>query len=202
MKALAVVAVLAAFASAHPQLAPAASSKSAASPSAPQLQGAHSGNPYWFKTYSTAPYAEIWTGDLALKSFARDLPKVVKAVEANGGALTQPLGNFVASAKDQTQQMTFSLPRNKAKVLLGELRKLGDMAEPAVRPMGVPIPLDEVRAKIAVMMKEKTDRAAELARVPAAAAAEEEILEHLLMVEELAGRAVVEVRFNLTVRQK
>ena len=85
---------------------------------------------------------------------------------------------------------------------LKSLRALGEMADPAVRPMGVPIPIDEVRAKIAVMMKEKTDRAAELARVPAAAAAEEEILEHLLMVEELTQRSVVEVRFNLLVRQK
>jgi hypothetical protein len=200
VRALAAVVLLAAFAAAHPQLEPATATQKA--PPSPQLQGAHTGNPYWFKTYSTAPYAEIWTGDLALKNFAGDLPKVLKAIEANGGALTQPLGNFVANTKDQTQQLTFSLPRGNAKALLKTLRKLGDMPEPAARAMGVPIPLDEVRAKIAVMMKEKTDHAAELARVPAAAAAEEEILEHLLMVEELAARAVVEVRFNLTVRQK
>ena len=200
MKALAAVALFAAFAAAKPKLEPATITP--APVPAPQLQGAHAGNPYWFKTYSTAPYAEIWTGDLALKNFARDLPKVVKAIEANGGALTQPLGNFVSSRKDQSQQIAFSLPRQNAKALLKSLRKMGDMADPAVRPMGVPIPVDEVRAKIAVMMKEKTDHAAELARVPAAAAAEEEILEHLLMVEELASRVVVEVRFNLLVRQK
>jgi hypothetical protein len=52
------------------------------------------------------------------------------------------------------------------------------------------------------MMKEKSEHGTDLARVPAAAAAEEEILEHLLMVEELASRVVVEVRFNLTVRLK
>ena len=200
MKALAAPVLLAVSAAAHPQLEPAVPTKKA--PPSPQLQGAHTGNPYWFKTYSTAPYAEIWTGDLALKNFADGLPKVLKAIEANGGALTQPLGNFVSNTKDQTQQLTFSLPRDNAKALLKALRKLGDMPEPAARTMGVPIPLEEVRAKIAVMMKEKTDRAAELARVPAAAAAEEEILEHLLMVEELAERVVVDVRFNLTVRQK
>jgi hypothetical protein len=200
VKALAAVALLASFAAAKPRLVPATSAPSPAS--APQLAGAHTGNPYWFKTYSTAPYKEIWTGDLALKDFAKDLPKVVKAIEANGGVLTQPLGNLVASKKDSSQQLTFSLPRDHAAALLKSLRKLGDMPEPAVRSVGVPIPLDEVRAKIAVMMKEKSEHGADLARVPAAAAAEEEILEHLLMVEELGARVVVEARFNLTVSQK
>ena len=200
MKALAVVALLASFAAAKPRLVPAVPAPAQAP--APQLEGAHTGNPYWFKTYSTAPYKEIWTGDLVLKNFASDMPKAVKAIEANGGALTQPLGNLVASKKDSSQQLTFSLPRDNAKALLKALRRLGDMPDPAVRSMGVPIPLDEVRAKIAVMMKEKSEHGADLARVPAAAAAEEEILEHLLMVEELGARVVVEARFNLTVSQK
>lgn len=197
MRALAAVALLSSFAAAKPALVPATNA-----PAPAQAEGARTGNPYWFKVYSTAPYKEIWTGDLALKDFGRDLPKVVKAIEADGGALTQPLGNLVSSKKDQTQQLTFSLPRDRAKALLKALRKLGDMPEPAVRTTGAPIPLDEVRAKIAVMMKEKSERGAELARVPAAAAAEEEILEHLLMVEELGARVVVEARFNLTVSQK
>ena len=199
MKALAAV-LFAAAASAAPQLELATPSKKAA-PS-PQLQGAHNGAPYWFKTYSTAPYKEIWTGALALKDFERDLPKVVRAIEANGGALTQPLANFVSSAKDHTQQIVFSVPRDHAQALIKSLRALGDMPDPAMSRTGESIPLDEVRAKISVMMKEKSDHAADLARVPAAAAAEEEILEHLLMVEELAERVVVEVRFNLSVRQK
>jgi hypothetical protein len=206
MRALALVALLSSFAAALPQLVPATPSrktkKHAAPAPAPQLLGAHTGNPYWFKTYSTAPYQEIWSGSLALKNFTRDLPEVVKAIGASGGALTQPLGNFVANAKDKTQQLTFSLPKESAPNLLKSLRKLGDMPDPLVRATGAPIPLKEVRAKIAVMMKEKTDHAAELAKVPAAAAAEEEILEHLLMVEEVGARTAVEVRFNLTVSQK
>jgi hypothetical protein len=173
-----------------------------AAPPAAQAPVPAPGQPYWFKTYSTAPYSEIWTGDLALKDFSRDLLKAVDAVQKNGGTLTQELKNFVSSTKDPSQQLTFTLPKKNAPALLKALRKLGDMKDPAVRAMGVPIPLDEVRAKIAVMMKEKSERGAELARVPAAAAAEEEILEHLLMVEELAARVDVEVRFNLLVRQK
>jgi hypothetical protein len=200
VKVLAVVVLLAASASAAPQLVPATATP-APSP-APQLEGAHSGGPYWFKTYSTAPYKEIWSGDLSLRNFERDLPKAVAAIQGNGGVLTQPLANFVSSRKDKTQQIVFTVPRKSAEALLKSLRALGDLPNPKVQTTGVPIPLDEVRAKITVMMKEKTDRAAELARVPAAAAAEEEILEHLLMVEEVAAHAVVEVRFDMTVRQK
>jgi hypothetical protein len=51
-------------------------------------------------------------------------------------------------------------------------------------------------------LKEKSEHGVDLARVPAAAAAEEEILEHLLMVEEVAQRAETEIRFNLLLRQK
>jgi hypothetical protein len=160
------------------------------------------GQPYWFKFYSTAPYAEIWTGELVVKDADRALPKVVEAVEKSGGKLSQPLSTFAGSAKDHQQQLTFSIPGKKTKALLKAMRKLGTLAEPAVRPMGAPIPLDEVRAKIDKMMKERTEHAAELAKVPAASAAEEEILEHLLMVEEVAQRTDTEVRFNLLVRQK
>lgn len=205
MKAPLLVLLLAAAASAAPRLVPAnpkRKKKQEAPKPAPQLQGAHAGAPYWFKTYSTAPYLEMWTGALALKDFSKDVPNVVKAVEANGGKLTQPLGNFISNPKDKTQQLEFSLPKEHAPALLKDLRKLGDMPDPFVRTTGAPIPLDEVRAKIAVMMKEKTDHAAELAKVPAAAGAEEEILEHLLMVEEVGARASSEIRFNLTLSQK
>lgn len=171
----------------------------AAALAAPALAG---GQPYWFKFYSTAPYAEIWTGDLVMNDVTIGLPKLVAAIEKSGGKLDQPLKNFVSSATDHSQQLTFSIPQKKAKDAVKAMRKLGTMADPAVRPLGEPIPVEEVRAKIAAIMKEKTDRAAELAKVPAAAAAQEEILEHLQLVEEVAARAQTEVRFNLQVTQK
>ena len=190
MKALALVVLAAVSASAAP-------AKPAA---APKLEGKHGGAPYWFKTYSTAPYKEIWTGELSLENYADGLPKAVVAISANGGVLTQSLDTFVSSP--QSHQLSFSLPRANAAALLKALRKLGDIPEPATRMMGVPIPVEEVRAKIDVMMKEKVDHAADLARVPAAAAAEEEILEHLLLVENVASRVNAEVLFNLTAKQK
>lgn len=169
----------------------------AAAPAAPRP-----GETYWFKTYSTAPYKETWTAELALKDFARDRTKAIAAVEKAGGKLTQPLSNFAFSKTDQTQQLSFAIPRSGARALLKSLRKLGTMADPAVRPVGAPIPLDEVKRKIDLLMKEKTDHAVELAKVPASAAAAEEILEHLLLVEEVATRTDAEVLFNLQVKQR
>ena len=200
MRALALAVLLPAAAWAAPRLERAvfSSTTTALPPAAAPMTGAA----YWFKTYSTAPYKEAWNGELAATKFSRDLPKILAAIKANGGELTQPLATFVSSRKDQTQQLSFTFPLKNAKGLVKALRGFGDMADPTVRATGVPIPLDEVRAKIAVMMKEKTDHGAELAKVPAAAAAEDEILEHLLTVEEVGARTVAEGRFDLSVRQK
>lgn len=160
------------------------------------------GEPYWFKTYTASLYSEYWTGDLALKDFSRDLPKAFAAIEKAGGQPTQPLANFAASVKDKTQQLSFAIEDKAGQALLKSLRRLGDLPDPLARPVGAPVPVEEVKAKIAALMKERVERAAELARVPASAAAAEEILEHLLMVEDLSRRAQGRVLFNLQMRQK
>ncbi len=163
---------------------------------------AKGGGAYWFKTYSTAPYKEYWTAELTVQDFPKTMPKVVDAVAKNGGKLTQPLRNFASSKKDEIQQLSFSLPLAGAKSLLKSLRALGTLPDPAVRTVGAPIPIDEVKAKIAVLMKEKTEHADALAQVPATAAAVEEILEHLLLVEEVSSRTDTEVLVNLQVRRE
>lgn len=160
------------------------------------------GQPYWTKVYSTAPYKEFWTGALALKDFDKGLPKALAAIAKNGGTMTQPVANFVSSPKERSQQLSFSIPRKNGPALLKALRKLGDIADPAVRGDGEPIPLDEVRAKIDAIQKEKNERAAELSRAPAAAAAQDEVLAHLLLVEGVAKRADTQALFNLQVTQK
>ena len=154
---------------------------------------------YWLKTYSTAPHQESWNVELAVKDLERSLPKILKAVEKEGGRLTQPLETFPASKIDRSQQLSLAIPRKGAASLVKRLRKLGELSEPRVLPLGTPIPLDEVRAKIARLMKERAERAAELARVPAAAEASEEILEGLLGAEAAAVREA-SVLFNITVR--
>ncbi len=169
---------------------------------APAANPAHGGTPYWFKTYSTAPYKEYWSADLATPDFAKTLPKVLEAIDKAGGKLTQPLRNFASSKTGETQQLSFAIPLTGAKSLLKVLRRLGDMADPSVRASGAPIPVAEVREKIRLLTAEKTEHAAELAKVPATSAAVEEILEHLLLVEEVSQRAGSDILFDLQVRRK
>lgn len=155
--------------------------------------------PYWLKTYSLAPYHETWSGDLAVKKLDAALPKVVAAVEKSGGRLSQPLASFAGASTEQ--QLSLTIPRKKAKGLLQSLRKLGACSDPAVRPNGTPIPLDEVREKLARLTKEKTGNAVAFARVPAAAEAVDEMIEHLANVEAVARSTDGEVLWNLTVRE-
>ena len=161
-----------------------------------------SGEPYWFKTYSTAPYKEIWSAELTVKNLDAGLPKVVEAIQKSGGVLDQPPSNSASSATEHTQQLILSIPGKSSKGLVKALRKLGTMFDPMIRPQGAPIPVGEIRSKIDAIMKEKSEHAAELAKVPAAAAAEEEILEHLLLVAEVADRTDTQIRVNLLVKQK
>jgi hypothetical protein len=160
------------------------------------------GEPYWFKTYSTAPYKEIWSAELVVKNLDGELPKIVAAIQKNGGSLDQPPSNSASSRTAETQQLIVSVPGKKSKGVMKALRKLGRLADPVVRPQGVPIPIAEIRAKINLIMKEKSEHAKDLAKVPSAAAAQEEILEHLLLVEEVYQRTDTEIRVNLLVKQK
>lgn len=164
----------------------------AASPSSPT-------RPYWLKTYSPAPYRETWSGELSVKTLSVAMPKVAAAVEKGGGRLTQPLALFAGSATEQ--QLSLSVPRDKAKALLKALRKLGKAADPAVRPFGAPIPLDEVREKLARLTKEKREKWGALAQTPAAAEAVDEMIEHLSGVEAAALSTDGDVLWNLTVKE-
>ena len=155
--------------------------------------------PYWIKTYSLAPYHETWSGDLMVKTLDAATPKVVDAVEKNGGRLLQPLTNFVRSATEQ--QLSLTIPLKKAKGLLAALRKIGKGLKPAVRPMGAPIPLDEVREKLGRLTKEKRENQVAFAQTPAAAEAVDEMIEHLANVEAVARSADGEVLWNITVRE-
>jgi hypothetical protein len=166
----------------------------------PEAFNPHSGNPYWLRIYSTAPYREFWTGELTLKRYSRSLPKVVAAIKAAHGELVAPVSEQVSSREHESQQLSFSLSKKSAERLLKRLRRLGRLPAPSVRRAGVPIPLAEVNEKIRLLTKEKSANAAALAKMPAISAATEEILDHLLMVREVAERTDAEVRFDLLVK--
>lgn len=146
-----------------------------------------------------SPYHETWSGALEVKNLEASLPKIAAAVEKAGGRLTQPLKHFAGSPTEQ--QLSLTIPRKKSKALLVALRKLGKAEEPAVRPNGELIPLEEVREKLAVLRKEKEEKWGALAQTPAAAEAVDEMIEHLAGVEAVASSTDGEVLWNLTVKE-
>lgn len=160
---------------------------------------APSAKPYWLKTYPLTPYRETWSGDLTVKKLDDALPKVVGAVEEGGGRLVQPLENFVRSSTEQ--QLSLIVPLSRSKALLKALRKLGKSPDPAVRPHAPAVPLDEVREKLAALRKEKSEKWGALAQTPVAAAALDEMIEHLTAVEAVARSSEAEVLWNLTVKE-
>ncbi|MDP3542492.1 MAG: hypothetical protein Q8T11_08500 [Elusimicrobiota bacterium] len=170
-----------------------------AAPSAAAAAPAPHAKPYWLKTYSQTPYRETWRGELTVKKLDEALPKVVAAVEGGGGRLVQPLENFVRSASEQ--QLSLVVPLKNSKALLKALRKLGQSADPSVRPYAPPVPLDEVREKLSALKKEKEEKWGALAQTPVAAAAVDELIEHLTAVEAAARSVEPEVLWNLTVKE-
>lgn len=157
-------------------------------------------NAYWLKEYSLSPYREYWTVDAEVKNFEKDLPTAIEAVRKSGGRFTQPVESFASSRESKIQQLSLAISREGAKKLLKTLRKLGPTGEPRVRMEMNQIPAKEVKEKSDRLIKEKTENAAELARLPAAASLLDEALERLMFYEELAKKTDSEVLFNLTVR--
>jgi hypothetical protein len=158
--------------------------------------------PYWLKAYSTAPFEETLGATLTVKNLDGDLPKVVAAVSAEKGALTQELRAFIASKKDHTQQLMLTVPHERVPALLKRWRRLGDLPVPDDRTTGARLPADEVKAKIDRLMKERVEHAAELAKLPISQEIEDELLEHLLLVEDVARGEGATVRVDLLVRQR
>ena len=103
---------------------------------------------------------------------------------------------------DHTQQLILTVPPKRAEALLKSWRRIGDLPAPAPNSTGERIPADEVRAKIDRLMKERVERAADLQKLPVALEIEDELLERLLMVEEVAKNQNGAVRIDLLVRQR
>ncbi|MDX6770137.1 MAG: hypothetical protein SF051_11445 [Elusimicrobiota bacterium] len=172
----------------------------APSPSAPQAEFLPARRePNWLKAYPVTPFREFWTGDLQVKKLDKAVPAIVELVEKSGASLTQGLDAYISS--DKTKQLSVSIPQKKAKDFLKKLQKLGVMAEPRSQ-QGLPRPdMDELRAKIDRLIKERVAKKAALAEVPASAEAADEVLEQLLNAEALAKRTEDAVLLNLTVRE-
>jgi hypothetical protein len=158
--------------------------------------------PYWLKPYSTSPVEESWNATLTVGDLDADLPKVLQAVSDEGGALTQDIKSFVSSKTIHTQQLMLTLPRAKTKALFKKWARIGDLPAPEKRSPDTRIPVDEVKAKIDRLMKERVERAKELDALPLAREIEDEILERLLLVEDVARGEGGSAHIDVSVRQR
>ena len=157
--------------------------------------------PYWLQSYAPPAYHEILNAELEVKSLDA-VEKIVAAIQKNGGKLTQPLAVFARSDKYGEQQLSFELERAKAPALLKALRKVGRLSEPVSRPAGEIVPLDEVRRKLARLSREKAEKGALLAQLPATAEAVDELIASLSTVEAEVQTAEGRELWNVTVRAR
>ena len=156
--------------------------------------------PYWIKNYPMTAYRETWSSELAVKKLDDAMPKIVAAVEKDGGRLTQPLASFVAAV--DARQIMFVLPLAKAKGTLTAFKKLGKPTEPSVRPQGTPVDSKELHAKLDKLAKEKADNPVAFAQIPLTTEVVDELIEHLSNADAVERTAPSEVLWNLTVREK
>lgn len=157
---------------------------------------------HWLKMYSLSPYKETWNLMIEVKDLDKDLPRLLEHFERSQASLTVPLANSLASPSDRSRQLSYRLPLKTAKNTLKQLRKIGKFGEPAVRPAYDPVPIEEVKEKIAKLVADKKTNAQALAAMPGVSAVIDELLEHLFLVEYLRERAAAEVLLNMTVRER
>lgn len=155
----------------------------------------------WLRVYSTAPYQEVWSMRLEVRSMEKDLQKVIDALEKSGAKSSVPLENSAYSKTTGTLQLSYRATVAQAQAVVKTLRKTGKLDAPIVRG-GDKIPLDEIKTKISQLGRDKDAHAAELAKMPAVHALVETVLAHLVTAKQAAeadqGLAVL----NLTVVEK
>lgn len=174
-----------------------------AAPAAPaQPQNPSQAAVDWLRLYPMTTYREFWTLTLQVRSMAKDLPRVMAALEKRGGTLSTPLANTASSTSEGTQQLTYRLVLSQAGPALQDLKKIGKSGPPLVRPAGEKLPVDEIKRKIADLSRDKQQHGSELARMPAVSALVESVLSHLVSAQAIAEKADGEVVLNLTLQGK
>lgn len=155
--------------------------------------------PNWLKTYTTVPYKQVWYTELTVTSLERDLPKAIAALEKNGGKQTQPLAAFAGGGS--AQQMSWTISKAGAARALKALKKAGKAGEPRVSLPQEVVPLDEVKAKLAALEKERA-LSEKWAALPVSTEAVDELIARLRLVKEAQTRTDSEVLWNITVQEK
>lgn len=155
----------------------------------------------WLRVYSTAPYTEVWSMRLEVKSIEKDLPKIVEALEKSGAKSSVPLANSAYSSSGGALQLSYRSTVAQAEAAAKKLKKTGKLDEPTVRK-GDRIPLAEIKEKIAQLSLDKEQHGAELAKMPAVRALTETVLAHLVTAKQAAEADQGTAILNLTVVEK
>ncbi len=156
----------------------------------------------WLKVYPLAPYHETWTMDIEVKDFDRDFPRVMEAIEKQGGRLAVPLQNSVGSPSEGSRQLVYQLDEKSGKAALKALKKVGKYEPPLIRPSGEKLPIPEISKKIASLTHDKDLHAAELASMPAVSSLVDAVLAHLVTARSVSQKLETQVTLDLTVRTK
>lgn len=154
----------------------------------------------WLKSYSESPVKEIWSSELTVRSMAKDLPRVVAALERAGGALTQPLSAFPSTPQDQ--QISVRLSRAGAARASKELARLGALGQARKAVPPALTPLGEVRQKLSLLEGESAAHRRELSGMPVISDLVDEELAYLRRVEAACSSKDGEVLWNLSVLQR
>ena len=156
----------------------------------------------WLRVYPLAQYRETWTVDAQVRDLDKDLPRVMAAVEKQGGRLAVPLQNSVASTSEGSRQLVYQLDEKQAKAALKALKKVARCSAPLVRPVGEKLPLDEIKSKMDALARDKESHGAALAEMPAVSALVDAVLANLGAARSVAGTMKTEVTLDLSLTTK
>lgn len=156
----------------------------------------------WIKTYSLSPYNEMWNLSVTVKNLDKDLPKIIKVLEAQGAVANIPIGQSVGSSTDKSQQLSYKLSEKAAKGALIKLKKFDPKVSPRMTHNGELVDLAEVGEKLDKLTTERNLHRAELQAMPGIAAMADEMIQHLATVKKVRETVETQVLLNMTVREK
>jgi hypothetical protein len=156
----------------------------------------------WIKTYSLSPYNEMWNLSVTVKNFDKDLPKVIKILEAQGATATVPIAQSVGSSTDKSQQLSYKLSEKAAKGAVDKLKKFDPKVSPRMTHNGELVDLAAVGEKLDKLTAERNLHRAELQAMPSIAAMADEMIQHLATVKKVRETVETQVLLNMTVREK
>ncbi|MDD5655915.1 MAG: hypothetical protein PHF00_01505 [Elusimicrobia bacterium] len=151
----------------------------------------------WLRVYSLPIYRENWTLEMSVKSLRRGRPRVKEVFARLGASMPAPEG-----APEAGGVLTYHCTRKTALEALAQLRALGKVSQPAVRPILEPVSLPEVQRKIKLLEADQAGHPGQLSAMPAVSELVGEVLDHLRTVEAALLKPDGAVLLRLALREE